>query len=248
MGYVYCITNLVNGKRYIGITTKTIEQRWKEHCVNRRNSKSVFKNAIAKYGKESFIIGEIERCDAIADLFEREKFWIEHLNSFHANGRGYNMTMGGDGCLGYLYTKEQRQQMSESRKGESNGFFGKTHSNEIKQKLSYQRQGRKLTQEWKDAISRGQSGKINSSETRAKMSKSKSHLKKPIDQIDSSKNIRQFDSIKDAERWLCSNGYPSASKQYIRKAARTNSNAYGFFWRFSSTSPTISNSSKQQTS
>ena len=31
MGFIYKITNTINDKVYIGKTTRTIEERWKEH-------------------------------------------------------------------------------------------------------------------------------------------------------------------------------------------------------------------------
>ncbi|QJX73984.1 GIY-YIG catalytic domain-containing protein [Faustovirus] len=31
MGFIYLITNKLNGRQYVGQTTRTIEERWKEH-------------------------------------------------------------------------------------------------------------------------------------------------------------------------------------------------------------------------
>ncbi len=33
---VYKITNKVNGKMYIGITTRSLEERWGQHCLDAR--------------------------------------------------------------------------------------------------------------------------------------------------------------------------------------------------------------------
>jgi len=51
----------------------------------------VIKRAIHKYGKENFIIEEIEKCNQEL-LNEREKYWISFYNSYE---NGYNSTLGG---------------------------------------------------------------------------------------------------------------------------------------------------------
>ncbi len=43
-GSVYCIENIVNGKKYIGITTRSLQKRFKEHC----KAESVIGKAITK--------------------------------------------------------------------------------------------------------------------------------------------------------------------------------------------------------
>ena len=93
MGYIYKITNNINGKVYIGKTTKTVEERWKGHLKKMNYKKNKFYNALNKYGIDNFTIEEIEECDD--DLLnEEEIYWINFYNSYE---NGYNSTGGGDG-------------------------------------------------------------------------------------------------------------------------------------------------------
>ena len=96
MAYIYKITNVINGKSYIGKTLSSIENRWKEHCSDskkRKNEKRPLYSAMNKYGVDNFKIEQIEECnDDIVN--EREVYWIEYFGTFK---NGYNATIGGDG-------------------------------------------------------------------------------------------------------------------------------------------------------
>lgn len=85
---IYKITNLINGKKYVGQSIH-IERRWKEHIYQNRNS--AIHQAIEKYGVENFNFEIIEECPQ-SQLDEREIFWIKHFNSYE---NGYNLTPGG---------------------------------------------------------------------------------------------------------------------------------------------------------
>lgn len=96
MAYIYKITNLINGKSYIGKTLSTIDERWNEHCRavrRKRCEKRPLYSAMNKYGIDNFKIEQIEECnDDIVN--EREVYWIEYFGTFK---NGYNATIGGDG-------------------------------------------------------------------------------------------------------------------------------------------------------
>lgn len=96
MGYIYKVTNTVNGKMYIGQTKRTIDLRWKQHIYNSFKDspfdKGPFHLAIKKYGAEAFVVEEVEKCKN-EDLNKRETFWIKHFDTFH---NGYNITTGGE--------------------------------------------------------------------------------------------------------------------------------------------------------
>lgn len=111
-GVIYLITNLVNGKKYVGQTRQSLKRRIIEHKRDSRKNKIGVDAAIRKYGWENFKVEIIEEC-TVEQLNERERFWIRELNS--KTPIGYNLTDGGKGCNGF--TKETLARMSAKRKG-----------------------------------------------------------------------------------------------------------------------------------
>lgn len=109
--YIYKITNLINNKIYIGLSTKSVEESTEYYGSGR-----LINEAIQKYGKENFVKEILE--DGIDDmniLKEREIYWIETLGS-HTSLNNYNLTLGGDGSLGLTPDAEWRRKISEGIK------------------------------------------------------------------------------------------------------------------------------------
>lgn len=112
IGYIYKVTNVINGKIYIGQTIQKVKDRWYRHCsksgISEAELNTHFKRAILKYGKENFIVETIEICDS-KELNEGEKFYISYYNSFK---EGYNSTIGGqDGNKPFKTTEKEDNQI-----------------------------------------------------------------------------------------------------------------------------------------
>ena len=113
---IYKITNLVNGKNYIG-QAKNLRIRLKAHYfIYKRggNKRMVLYKAITKYGVENFSVSIIETIDNydVTILDKLEMKYIEKYNSFGATG--YNQTKGGDGgVLGYRHNEETLDKLAE---------------------------------------------------------------------------------------------------------------------------------------
>lgn len=130
---IYLVTNLVNGKTYVGQTRQPILSRWSQHVYEAREGSSYFLHqAIRKYGKDSFKIEELYRADSQKELNEKERHFIQVYHSFCADS-GYNQTMGGDGwsgneasrrklsvsMTGRIFSAEHRRKLSEAKKGKA---------------------------------------------------------------------------------------------------------------------------------
>ena len=96
MSYIYLITNIKNGKGYVGKTQSSIKERFRQHIRDskkERTEKRPLYFAMRKYGHEFFRVEMLEECsDDI--LIEKEIEWISKLGTFK---NGYNATVGGDG-------------------------------------------------------------------------------------------------------------------------------------------------------
>ncbi len=120
MPYIYKVTNIRNGKAYIGKTLDTVDFRWKQHCKDykkERCEKRPLYAAMRKYGVECFSVEPLEDCSA-ESLSSRERFWIEYYGTFK---NGYNATRGGDGksYIDYIIINEtylQTQSEKETAK------------------------------------------------------------------------------------------------------------------------------------
>lgn len=104
MGYIYKITNKINGKTYIGQTRTSIEQRWKEHIRaalrhDNKDHSAPLHLAIEKYGVDNFLVEQLDECEN-NDLDDYEIYWIKKLNSYN---NGYNASLGGSGHTKYNY-------------------------------------------------------------------------------------------------------------------------------------------------
>ena len=92
---IYCITNSITGKKYVGQSTQSIEARWRQHCSLHSGCR-VIKNAILKYGIDAFSIEKIAIAESQSELDILEQFWISKLNTISPNG--YNLSSGGNGA------------------------------------------------------------------------------------------------------------------------------------------------------
>ncbi len=129
---IYAITNLVNGKIYVG-QAANVEKRWRDHkcaLTGGYHYNRHLMRAWNKYGADAFVFSVIELCP-VDDLDEREMYFIALHRS---QGLCYNMTSGGEGTRGLVHTAEHRARNSASKKGNQNRL-GHTPTDEARAKI-----------------------------------------------------------------------------------------------------------------
>ena len=108
MGFIYKITNNVNGKFYIGKTERTIGYRFSTHKSSSVSPKDYFHWSMKKHGTENFSIILLKEVREDDDINELERHYIRWLNP------QYNLKEGGEGGR---HSDISRQRMSKSQSG-----------------------------------------------------------------------------------------------------------------------------------
>lgn len=150
MARIYCVTNKINGKQYVGQTVTEHSRQGHGHAV---------RDAYRKYGVANFTYEPVLTGVLSSELLDyAEKFWIEVMGSMVPNG--YNLEAGGKRGkivyhapqLGKPHDAKTRQKMSESQIQRWASYtihpnIGKKHTDETRAKMSASHTGRKQSAE-----------------------------------------------------------------------------------------------------
>lgn len=93
-GYIYLITNSINGKQYVGQTVRTIKIRFGCHCSSKD---PVISKAIKKYGIKNFIIQELAIAYDQKELDFLEGLYMSWFETLTPNGYNIIKIINGKG-------------------------------------------------------------------------------------------------------------------------------------------------------
>ena len=167
---VYIHTNLINNKRYVGITKRTPPcLRWGKYGEKYANE--YLRADIGKYGWDKFDHQIVARNLTPTQASTQEQFWVALFNTTDPRF-GYNLTKGGFGCVP---NERMRKMASERNMGANNPMYGKTpwnkglpspskgvpRSEETKRKISAAKKGHSVSEETRKKLSAAIKGKSN---------------------------------------------------------------------------------------
>lgn len=235
-GYIYLITNKINQKQYVGLTTQTVDKRYYDHLIAAKNNLDTMPIHIAmnEYGVDNFQVEELECINAnnglelSLNLDKKEKYYIDKYNVMYPNG--YNKTKGGSGYHECRFIQVDEYDLygnflntydSYSAAGKSIGIHAEDSIRKCClgiSKFAFQR----IWRLHGESFDKYKIPDINIAIRRYKLA--------PIDQYDIYGNyIRTFDSIANASRFL---GLDLSNSHISECCQKKLSTAYGYVWRY----------------
>lgn len=230
---VYSITNIKNGKRYIGVSQQ-VEKRKRVHFWALKNGKHKnikLTNAYQKYGAESFKFEIIETLENVTRefLLEREIYYINKYNSYKD---GYNMSLGGDGSSLYVISDETREKYRKNMIGNKH-FLGRKHTEETKRKIGDVHRGKVVSEATRKKLSeyskkrKGELnpfyGKKHTEETKAKLRKTNGKKCRCIE------TGIVYDSVKECAEKM---GIPKARTHINQVCLENQKTSHGYTFEF----------------
>ena len=86
MNKVYCITNKINNKKYIGFTSITLPERMGQHRHKAKyENKQLIHRAIRKYGWENFDVSILYEGK---DALQKEDYYIKKMGDYNISNGG----------------------------------------------------------------------------------------------------------------------------------------------------------------
>lgn len=186
--FIYLIRNKVNGKVYVGQTTRSVKRRWSRHLsLAATGVERPLYKAIRKYGAEQFEIAVLGTVASKVDLDQAEQLYI-YLYESNNLSRGYNLTSGGDSPI---VSAETRKKLSEMRRGKPHSTahresirvskLSHSVSEEVRQAVRTAHKGKPLTEEHKAKLRgrsspKGMLGRSHSDESRTKISEAAARM------------------------------------------------------------------------
>lgn len=209
---IYCLTNTITGKRYVGQSIN-IESRLRCHRRVTSQYTGLLQRSLLKHGPSCFDVRILATCDRDS-LDEMERFWIDRLNTLVPGG--YNLDSGG--TAGRVVSGETKQKLSiiaksrppmsvETKRKIAAAGVGRTPTAETRKKLTAAQYARgPMLDETKAKISMARTGAVQSAETIEKKIASNVGKKRSIEVL-----LRFAISQMKGKLVKCSNGKTYAS-------------------------------------
>nr|YP_009072319.1 GIY-YIG endonuclease [Sclerotinia borealis]AHX82984.1 GIY-YIG endonuclease [Sclerotinia borealis] len=198
---IYMWKNLQDGQFYIGSARDLRRRLMGYFNINQlaRTSNTYISRALLKYGYSTFSLTILEYCD-LDSLIKREQHYIDTLKP------EYNICRTAGSSLGRLHGELAKERVSDSKRGqltgETNSFYGKTHTPDSKQKMSEIAKIRVVSEPSKAKISRAMAGINLSNEHKANISTAQPNSKKLLVLDVRTGKESLFDSVNQGEKFF----------------------------------------------